>query len=112
MGAENESPAAGASGPSSIARRTVLKGFAAAGASVGATAGVVSAAASPAAAAPAAPGAGAGSDDWAAFDRLIGKAFDQMDMVGAAVAVVSADRVLPRDAPGVSQPPAPAAGHR
>jgi CubicO group peptidase (beta-lactamase class C family) len=97
MGAESESPAAGASpgrGSSGIAPRTVLKGFAA-GASVGATAGVV--AASPAAAAsavPAAPVAGAGSDDWAAFDRLIGKAFDQMEMVGAAVAVVSADRVL------------------
>lgn len=63
----------------------MLKGLAAAGST---TAAVV-------AAAPGAAAAGLGSgDDWSTFDKLIGSAFDGMGMVGAAVAVVSADRVL------------------
>jgi CubicO group peptidase (beta-lactamase class C family) len=33
-------------------------------------------------------------DDWAAFDRAVGSAFDQMKLVGGAVAVVSAGQVL------------------
>jgi len=33
-------------------------------------------------------------DDWLDFDDLVGSAFDQMRLVGAAVAVVSADQVL------------------
>jgi beta-lactamase class C len=32
--------------------------------------------------------------DWASFDAAIGSAFDRLMMVGAAVAVVSADAVL------------------
>ncbi len=79
------SASSGAPGGANLARRTVLKG----GAAVGAAAGVVSASASSAAAAGA-----AGPDDWAAFDRLIGSALGRMELVGAAVAVVSADRVL------------------
>ncbi len=93
MGTANQSSALAPSeapGETKVARRTVLKGFAAAGPSVGTAAGAVSASASSAAAV----GTGAGAYDWAAFDRLIGSAFDQMGMVGAAVAVVSADRVL------------------
>jgi len=70
-----------------VPRRTVLQGIAAAGA----VAGTGALSASPAAAAPAAPG---GSADWAAFDRSVGSAFDRMKLVGAAVAVVSGDRVL------------------
>jgi CubicO group peptidase (beta-lactamase class C family) len=33
-------------------------------------------------------------DDWAAFDRAVGSAFDRMELVGGAVAVVSASQVL------------------
>ena len=76
-----------AAGATGVPRRTVLQGIAAAGA----VAGTGALWASPAAAAPAAPG---GTADWAAFDRSVGSAFDRMKLVGAAVAVVSGDRVL------------------
>ncbi|HEU4999337.1 MAG TPA: serine hydrolase domain-containing protein [Lapillicoccus sp.] len=70
-----------------VPRRTVLQGIAAAGA----VAGTGALWASPAVAAPSAPG---GPPDWAAFDRSVGSAFDRMNLVGAAVAVVTGDRVL------------------
>lgn len=72
-----------------LSRRTVLRGVAAS-----AVAGGI-AAASPASAT-AAPRGGptASSGDWAAFDAAVGVAFDQLNNVGGAVAVVSADAVL------------------
>jgi CubicO group peptidase (beta-lactamase class C family) len=64
-------------------------------AAAGVTAGTLPLWATPAAAAPAAPAPPpVGSSDWAAFDRMVGSAFDRMKLVGAAVAVVSGDRVL------------------
>ncbi len=55
----------------------------------GVAAGTVPLAASSAAAKPT-----DASVDWQAFDRVVGSAFDRMRLVGAAVAVVSANRVL------------------
>ena len=70
---------------SGIPRRTVLRGLTAG--AVAAGAGSVSSA--PAFATPKAP-----ATDWAAFDRAVGAAFDQMRLVGGAVALVSAGQVL------------------
>ena len=70
---------------SGLPRRRVLKGLAAAGVTAGAV-GLSG------------PAAGAeqsdSTDSWAAFDDAVASAFREMRMVGAAVAVVSADRVL------------------
>ena len=71
---------------SGLSRRTVLRGLTAGALAVGA--GPV--AASTAVAKPKVPP----DDDWAAFDRTVGSAFDQMKLVGGAVAVVSAGQVL------------------
>jgi CubicO group peptidase (beta-lactamase class C family) len=68
-----------------VSRRTVLKGAGAAGLAVGLS-GL------PAAVAGARGGSRAGR--WRSFDALVGKEFARMGLVGAAVAVVSADRVL------------------
>lgn len=70
---------------SGLPRRSVLKGLAAAGVTAG-----VGGLAGPAAGADE-PGS---ADSWAAFDNAVASAFREMRMVGAAVAVVSADRVL------------------
>ena len=70
---------------SGLSRRTVLRGLTAGALAVGA--GPVPA--STAVAKPKVP-----PDDWAAFDRAVGSAFDQMKLVGGAVAVVSAGQVL------------------
>jgi CubicO group peptidase (beta-lactamase class C family) len=63
----------------------VLKGAAAAG---------LVAAAVPYGASSAAAAGGAPTTDWAAFDRSVRSAFDRLQLVGAAVAVVSRDAVL------------------
>jgi len=55
----------------------------------GIAAGAAPAMSGPAAAAPSTPW-----DDWATFDRAVQSAFNRLQMVGAAIAVVSADRVL------------------
>ena len=70
-----------------LSRRAMLHGFAASAVA----AGSVSLSASPASATarPKVP-----DTDWAAFDRDIRAAFDTLDNVGGAVAVVSADEVL------------------
>jgi CubicO group peptidase (beta-lactamase class C family) len=93
-----------------MARRTVLKG-AAAGVAVGvagwpsANAALASAdeaaARAPADVAAARAPADAHTDGWAAFDAAVAKAFARMGTVGAAVAVVTADRVLYSRAFGV-----------
>jgi CubicO group peptidase (beta-lactamase class C family) len=71
--------------PAGVSRRTVLKGIGAVGL----------AAASPAwLSARAGAATGAADVDWEAFDALIAREFQRMGLVGAAVAVVSADRVL------------------
>ncbi|MEP6630245.1 MAG: serine hydrolase domain-containing protein [Lapillicoccus sp.] len=67
-----------------VARRSVLKGAAAAG--------LVAAAVPYGASSAAADGAPAG--DWAAFDQSVRSAFDRLQLVGAAVAVVSRAAVL------------------
>lgn len=76
--------------PDGLTRRTVLRSVAAS-----AVAGGVAATAAPstpmAATARAATGA---ATDWAAFDRSVQSAMDRLRVVGAVVAVVSADRVL------------------
>jgi CubicO group peptidase (beta-lactamase class C family) len=64
-------------------------------AAAGVAAGTLPLWATPATAAPAAaPAPPGGSTDWAAFDRSVSSALDRLKLVGAAVAVVSADRVL------------------
>ncbi|MEU9129839.1 serine hydrolase domain-containing protein [Kitasatospora sp. NPDC048540] len=69
-------------------RRTLLKGLAAAGLGAG-----LGAAPSPARAADASDGTAA-ADGWDAFAAQVRAEFAAMELVGAAVAVVSADRVL------------------
>ena len=71
--------------PSGPSRRTVLRGL---------TAGALAAGAAPFAASTAVAKPKDPPDDWAAFDRAVGSAFDQMKLVGGAVAVVSAGQVL------------------
>jgi CubicO group peptidase (beta-lactamase class C family) len=70
--------------PERVSRRTVLMGLGGAGLAAGLTAWPSAAGARPAAK----PGG------WRAFDAAVGKEFRRMNLVGAAVAVVSADRVL------------------
>ena len=70
---------------SAVPRRAFLRGALAAGVAAGTTPLWASAAAARAKVSP---------DDWQEFDRVVGSAFDRMRLVGAAVAVVSADRVL------------------
>ena len=70
---------------SGIPRRTVLRGL---------TAGAVAAGAGSVSSAPAVARPRDPTTDWAAFDRAVGTAFDQMRLVGGAVALVSADQVL------------------
>ena len=71
--------------PSGLSRRAVLRGL---------TAGAFAAGAAPFTASAAVAERKVPSDDWAAFDRTAGSAFDQMKLVGGAVAVVSAGQVL------------------
>src|SRR5689334_9247225 len=71
-----------------LSRRTVLHGLTASAVA----AGSLPWAASPAAAAGAKPRDPA--PDWVAYGRAAGSAFDQMQNVGGAVAIVSADQVL------------------
>ena len=66
-----------------MSRRTMLKGLGAAGLAAGVPA-LTSASARAAAA----------SIDWEAFDAAVSRHFRRMGLVGAAFAVVSADRVL------------------
>ena len=73
---------------SDVSRRVMLQGAAAAAMAGGLAMGTSSGAT----AAPRGPKPSSG--DWAAFDRAVGSAFDQMKNVGGAVAVVSADAVL------------------
>src|SRR6476619_3051386 len=75
-----------ADGPS---RRSILQGLAA-------TVGTESLSAAPASAAAAAapPKPKPPDTDWAAFDAAVRSAFDRMNMVGAALALVSAGEVL------------------
>ena len=80
----------GTPGPTShgregVPRRTFLQGVLAAG---------VAAGAAPLWASTAGARAQGSTMDWPEFDRLVGSAFDQMRLVGAAVAVVSADQVV------------------
>ncbi len=65
-----------------LPRRRVLQGLAAAG--LGGAAAIPLAGSARA----------ASSVDWAGFDRQVRSAFDQMRLVGSAVAVVSSDRVV------------------
>lgn len=75
--------------PLTVSRRTVLQGAAASVVSGGLAIGTSSGAGAASRGGPApAPG------DWGAFDAAVGSAFDRLKMVGAAVAVVSADAVL------------------
>ncbi len=69
-----------------VSRRTLLRGLAATAVATGAAGG----AGASASAAPRKPP----PTDWAAFDTSVGSAFDQLTIVGGAVAVVSADAVL------------------
>lgn len=68
-----------------LPRRAVLTGMAAAGVMAGTLRPSSASAATRAQDSP---------TDWSAFDRLVGSAFDRLKLVGAAVAVVSGDRVL------------------
>jgi len=83
----------GDSAPGRVSRRTVLKGFGAMGLAAGLGA-------APAAGA-VGTGAGAVVGDWGSFDAQVREGFAAMGLVGAAVAVVSADRVLYTRAFGV-----------
>ena len=67
-----------------LSRRTVLRGMAASAVATG-TAAMSGVSATAASTKP---------SDWAAFDAAVGAAFDQLNNVGGAVAVVSADAVL------------------
>ncbi|MEO7234096.1 MAG: serine hydrolase domain-containing protein [Lapillicoccus sp.] len=69
-----------------LSRRTVLRGLAASAVATGSAA----VSGTSASAAPKKPQ----PTDWAAFDAAVGAAFDQLNNVGGAVAVVSADAVL------------------
>ncbi|MEO7234097.1 MAG: serine hydrolase domain-containing protein [Lapillicoccus sp.] len=69
-----------------LSRRTMLQGLAASALATGS----MSVSAASASAAPNKPP----PTDWAAFDRAVQLGFDRMRLVGTAVAVVSADRVL------------------
>jgi CubicO group peptidase (beta-lactamase class C family) len=80
-GVPSTEPASGAGLP----RRALLKGAVAAGLA----AGSVPVTAAVAGAKPQSP-----VTDWSTFDRLVQAAFDRFRLVGAAVAVVSADQVL------------------
>ena len=71
-------------------RRSILQGLAA----TAATVGWVSLSAAPASAAAAKPKPTPPATDWAAFDAAVRSAFDRMNMVGAALALVSAGEVL------------------
>ena len=75
-----------------LSRRSILQGLAA----TAATVGTVSLSATPASAAAAAaqPKPKPPGTDWAAFDAAVRSAFDRMNMVGAALALVSAGEVL------------------
>src|SRR5690349_15580630 len=70
---------------SGVPRRLVVQGLMASG---------IAASAAPAMSGPAAAAPSTPWDDWATFDRAVQSAFDRLKMVGAAIAVVSADRVL------------------
>jgi beta-lactamase class C len=80
-GVPSTEPASGAG----LSRRALLKGAVAAGLA----AGSVPVTAAVAGAKPQSP-----VTDWSTFDRLVQAAFDRFRLVGAAVAVVSADQVL------------------
>jgi CubicO group peptidase (beta-lactamase class C family) len=78
-----------------LSRRTVLHGL---------TASAVAAGSLPWAASSASAAPGKHTDpaiDWAAYGRTVGAAFDRMQNVGGAVAVVSADQVLHTSTYGV-----------
>ena len=75
-----------------LSRRSILQGLAATAATVGTVS--LSAAPASAAAAAAQPKPKPPGTDWAAFDAAVRSAFDRMNMVGAALALVSAGEVL------------------
>ena len=75
-----------------LSRRSILQGLAATAATVGTVS--LSAAPASAAAAAAQPKPKPPDTDWAAFDAAVRSAFDRMNMVGAALALVSAGEVL------------------
>jgi CubicO group peptidase (beta-lactamase class C family) len=75
--------------PGKLPRRAVLQALGAAGVSAGAAGVLGTASASPA------------TDGWRTFGRRVRAEFERMGLVGAAVAVVSRDRVLHTEALGV-----------
>ena len=78
-----------------LSRRTVLHGLTASAVAAGSLPWVASSASAvPGKSAPAAI-------DWAAYGRAVGSAFDRMQNVGGAVAIVSADQVLHTSTYGV-----------
>ncbi len=85
MESETTSSVAREPHPPGLSRRTVLRGL---------TAGAVAVGSAPFAASAAVAKPKVPPDDWAAFERVVGSAFDQMKLVGGAVAVVSAGQVL------------------
>jgi len=88
-----------AEGPS---RRTVLHGLTASAVAAGSLPWVTSSASASAPLASATSSTSAASaTDWAAYGRAVGSAFDRMQNIGGAVAVVSADQVLHTSTYGV-----------
>ncbi|MEP6631909.1 MAG: serine hydrolase domain-containing protein [Lapillicoccus sp.] len=81
-----------------LSRRTVLHGLSASAVAAGSLPWMAASASS----ASATPGQRADpATDWAAYGRAVGSAFDRMQNVGGAVAVVSADQVLHTSTYGV-----------
>ncbi len=85
MESDRAGPSASAGGMSGVPRRAFVQGLLAAGVAAGTM---------PVWASGATARAKNQTVDWQEFDRLVESAFDRMRLVGAAVAVVSADRVL------------------